>query len=364
MERIRGDPADNIERAIKAYEDVLEVLTRDAAVEWAMTQHSLAGAYANRIREDRADIIERAIKASKDALGVYTRTAMPRHNMRSLLRLAEVHLNRRDWLKARDALGSAQKTFRLLLGQGLNEDEARDLIERAGSLFTNASFAAIELSNPDNALELLEEGKAQLLALALRQQSLNLPLKQAARFERLKTEIHDLSRRVDSAKGTEGVDALRRLSALRGELSILIERAAKKNTSLGSALAMARALVPSGGAIIAPIVTKFGGKTLIVTSNNPTILVVDLPRLTSASLDHELEAGWMGKDRQADSRKWSETIENRRLIWRRIQSQANALATFTNSLPSRTSKRWLPPRGAAETMIVHFCSSPAFAAAS
>ena len=76
--RIRGERAENLERAIKYYEAALEVYTRNAFREnWAMTQNNLATAYNNRIRGERAENLERAIKYYEAALEVRTRNAFP-----------------------------------------------------------------------------------------------------------------------------------------------------------------------------------------------------------------------------------------------------------------------------------------------
>ncbi len=45
--------------------------------DWAMTQNNLANAYQQRIRGERADNLERAIAHSEQALTVYTREAFP-----------------------------------------------------------------------------------------------------------------------------------------------------------------------------------------------------------------------------------------------------------------------------------------------
>jgi CHAT domain-containing protein len=76
--RIRGDRAENLELAIAAYEQVLEVMTRAAMpVEWAQAQMNLATAYYSRIRGDRAENLELAIAAYEQVLEVRTRAAMP-----------------------------------------------------------------------------------------------------------------------------------------------------------------------------------------------------------------------------------------------------------------------------------------------
>jgi tetratricopeptide (TPR) repeat protein len=76
--RIRGDRAENLERAIHHFTLALEVYTRQADPErWAATQNNLANAYRNRIRGDRAENLERAIHHYTLALEVYTRQAFP-----------------------------------------------------------------------------------------------------------------------------------------------------------------------------------------------------------------------------------------------------------------------------------------------
>ena len=77
-DRIRGDKADNLEKAIAAYNEALEVYTRtDFPVDWARTQNNLGTAYSDRIRGDKADNLENAIAAYNEALEVYTRTNFP-----------------------------------------------------------------------------------------------------------------------------------------------------------------------------------------------------------------------------------------------------------------------------------------------
>ncbi|NMQ21166.1 tetratricopeptide repeat protein, partial [Candidatus Competibacter phosphatis] len=50
-QRIRGERAENLEQALAAFQLVLQVDTREAfPVDWAMTQHNLANAYRDRIR--------------------------------------------------------------------------------------------------------------------------------------------------------------------------------------------------------------------------------------------------------------------------------------------------------------------------
>ncbi|XAL99566.1 tetratricopeptide repeat protein [Phycisphaeraceae bacterium D3-23] len=73
-----GDRAENLGRAIQAFEQALEVYTRDAhPVAWAATQNNLGIAWANMPTGDGAENLGRAIQAYEQALEVRTRAAHP-----------------------------------------------------------------------------------------------------------------------------------------------------------------------------------------------------------------------------------------------------------------------------------------------
>ena len=79
-DRIKGDKADNIELAIAAYTKALQVRTPQAFPQnWATTQNNLGAAYSDRIKGDKADNLELAIAAYTQALQVYTPQAFPQH---------------------------------------------------------------------------------------------------------------------------------------------------------------------------------------------------------------------------------------------------------------------------------------------
>ncbi len=60
-DRIRGDRADNIEKAIEHYRQAIRsTRKKDFPENGPATQNNLANAYNNRIRGDRADNIEKA----------------------------------------------------------------------------------------------------------------------------------------------------------------------------------------------------------------------------------------------------------------------------------------------------------------
>jgi CHAT domain-containing protein/tetratricopeptide (TPR) repeat protein len=285
--RIRGDRADNVEQAIHDFEAALTVRKRDTVPEaWAATMLNLGTAYASRIVAAKPDNLRRATEAYEAALTVFTRDALPRSHLGTSRMLVQAFLQMGNWAAARDAFVSARDAFLILFGQGLDETEARDLIEEAGPLFGEASYAVAQLGDTAAALSILNEGKARLMAVALRQQRLELTPDKQARYKELKSEIRELSRTAETGEGVTGAQALQQLVVLRRELGQLLQEGLAKETPEGT-MAIARMVTPEGGVLVAPIVTKVGGKILIVTTTNDVgvITTLDLPELSTERLN-------------------------------------------------------------------------------
>ena len=76
--RIRGERADNLERAIAHYEAALTVYTREAfPIEWARTQNNLGAAFVDRTAASRRTTSSGRLRAYEAALTVRTREAFP-----------------------------------------------------------------------------------------------------------------------------------------------------------------------------------------------------------------------------------------------------------------------------------------------
>jgi tetratricopeptide (TPR) repeat protein len=86
--RNRGEKADNLERAIAAYEAALEVFSREEhPMHWAGTQSSLGDACSKRVVGERMESLDRAVAAYRRALEVYSKEAFPEQHAKVLARL-------------------------------------------------------------------------------------------------------------------------------------------------------------------------------------------------------------------------------------------------------------------------------------
>ncbi len=304
LDRTRGQPVDNQNKAIALLEATLTVLTRERTPQqWATAQRTAGNAYANRIKGTRKLNNKKATAHYEFALQVFTRAAFPQEHMRTSRNLGRVRLEAGEFAEAGAAYADAREAFLLLFGQGLEEDEARTVIADAGPLFSEAAYAALQRGESEAALTLASEGRARLLAVALKLQSLDLPAGQRQRLDSLRIAIRDARQNVDAAVGTGRAATLERLAELRQELLGLVNSASPGEVREASEVAEAQSLVAAGGAVVMPIVTGLGGKIMVITNTTTGsgMTVIDLPQLTTQRLSDLLagssknrkSAGWL-----------------------------------------------------------------------
>ncbi|MGO9984618.1 MAG: CHAT domain-containing protein [Rhodomicrobium sp.] len=301
--RIAGDSARNKERSLEAYKAALEVYTKENFPrDWARTVYNIGIAYQNRIRGSASENRKKAIAAFSEALSIFTRDKFPREYLQSKHLLGTAYLSERNWNAAKEAFTDARFAFLDLLGLGLEIDDASDLIDTTGSMFNEWAFAAIESGQEDKALDLISEGRARMMALALKQQQLDLNADKLDRVNALRSEINEWSRRIEEP-GEEGAQAIQFLGTVQKELGQLLAEGVQNSPGTNS-LALASRSLPSGGALVVPILTDAGGKILIVAraGERAKVSVINLPGLTPiklrtivwGQLDAKQVGGWFG----------------------------------------------------------------------
>jgi len=93
--RVRGDRAENLEKAIACHENSLQVWTYENFPEsWALTQNNLANTYAQRIKGERANNIEKAIQHCRNALRIRTYESLPEYWADTQINLGNAYLYR------------------------------------------------------------------------------------------------------------------------------------------------------------------------------------------------------------------------------------------------------------------------------
>src|SRR5262249_34933655 len=157
------------------------------------------------------------------------------------------------------------EVFFILFGEGVDETEARDVIAHAGSLFADLAYANAANGDVKAALATLSEGRALLLAAALRQQSAALIPAEEIASRSLRVEIGGWAKLAE-AKGMASAEALQHLSAARGKLAALLKEASRRGQAEAGIDAIGRQGLLADSALVAAIVTQRGSKILIVTA--------------------------------------------------------------------------------------------------
>jgi CHAT domain-containing protein/tetratricopeptide (TPR) repeat protein len=302
LDRLNGERTENIEMAVSAFLSALSVRTREALPdEWAQTQANLGRGYANKWAAGSSSSIGPAIAAYQAALSVRTLEAMPRRHLRSARMLGELQAEAGDWASATVTLSSARSAFLMLIGQGLEDAEVQDLVTEAGTLFNLLGYLQLRTGEGMRALGTLAEGRARLMNVALKQLTLPIASHRRERFESLRADVRRASEDMHGLSAQDGARTLQRLGALRRELAELMEEIAPAMGD-ADALALVRPVVDVGGILVAPVVTKVGGKLLIVGGEGPEakVTALDLPQLTTQRLDELMQ----GPQRQDQLGGW------------------------------------------------------------
>lgn len=287
LDRTRGDPAENREKAIAAFEAALTVFTSQTyPQEWAQAHHNLGIAYAGRTLGARADNRSKAIEAFEAALGVFKRDVDPRQHLRTSRLLARTLCEGGEWHKAAPYFAGAREAFLLLFGEGIEEADTQALIREAGPMFAEAAYAAIKRGETGIALEIASEGRARLLAAALKLQTLDVSPSERKRVDDLRGSIRGAQLTAEKTQGVARATAVEQLVKLRQELLDIVKRADRPGGGPGSAIADARNALAGTGALVVPVVTTLGASILVVSASpdQDGIRAVSLPDDTSEKL--------------------------------------------------------------------------------
>jgi CHAT domain-containing protein len=160
------------------------------------------------------------------------------------------------------------------------------------------------MGDVDGAFRLLNEGKARLLSVALRDHMASLSNQARVRHQELTSEIQEWNRLAETTDGPLRLAAIEHAISLRDELhkfakeTSLASEAGEQNTA-----SLLREFSLKGRAIVAPIITEVGGKLIIVSDvgGHASLRLLDIPSLTTARLNRylygartDVTAGWVG----------------------------------------------------------------------
>jgi tetratricopeptide (TPR) repeat protein len=378
--RLTGDRAENIEQAIDAYQNGLQFYARTSdSLKWASAQNNLGIALRKRMRGERAANLAASAAAHTAAMSVFTPTSFPWMHLRSAQLAGDVAAARGDWSTARQYYRSAIEASHLLFAAGLNRPEAETVVREGGELFAGAAYAAIKLNSPLEALDIIEDGRARLLKVAVGLDALALQPEQRARLDAVRANIRELEGRLEFQLGDERLQIIRQLEGLRVDMQRIIKDAstANKAASRTAALALAGELLRKYRAIVIPVVTENGATLLTIVrgSSAPTVVPIAIQGLDLGSLNRFLHGaepsgrlhGWLGayainhlppSERQSQWHEWLQTIHDLPSHLAQLFAGALTDGLRANGVGDDSAMLWLP-QGALGLLPMALASDPA-----
>ncbi|MFM6076205.1 MAG: DUF3110 domain-containing protein, partial [Dolichospermum sp.] len=140
--------------------------------EWATTQNNLATAYLNRIRGDKAENLETAIKSYQNALKIWTKENDPLECLLTARNLAKLHYEEKQWQPATEAYHIAIEAVENARLEALNPQSRQEVLSNAIGVFHRIVQTHLNLNQPKKALEYIERSKGRNLVELITQKNL------------------------------------------------------------------------------------------------------------------------------------------------------------------------------------------------
>jgi len=310
--RSEGDQAENIDKAIHYSQQALEVYTMRAYPEdWARTQANLANTYEKRILGDQAKNIEQAIHHYQQALKVRTHQAFPGGCRDTASDLGDLAFKLKRWELARDSYAQALTAQEVLMQASFTQVGKQVEILEMQDIPAKMAYLHLQFGEVEKAVEVLENGRAQLLRESQERQRRDLEQLPALGFEKLYKDYllaiqkYDHLQELGKNKDTRPADWLSQidnvLEAVQTAAAAIREKAGKKYPQyryFQQAMPFAEIQkLAVEKPLVYLVTTSVGGFALVVTRHG--VLHLKLPLLNEKSLQEyvwgisdEEKAGW------------------------------------------------------------------------
>ncbi|WP_161977798.1 CHAT domain-containing protein [Dictyobacter kobayashii] len=167
-DRIAGERAENLERAIACQHEALRVQTFDVfPLDYADTSNDLGSIYRQRIMGGQDENLAQAITCYREALRIYTLEAFPRKSHEVRLNIAETEAQRGNWEAAQQAYMIALEAEDLLVALGTGTLGRDAILKEGREAATRLAYALHRLGRVSEAAVTIERGRARGLAEAL-----------------------------------------------------------------------------------------------------------------------------------------------------------------------------------------------------
>lgn len=363
-DRVLGDPADNMQRAIELLEAVLPVYTRATYPErWARTHLNL-GVVLTR-QADLGDEAAFSLAAThfKDAISVLNAESYP-HEYQLLVRnLGNTYFAQENWAEATNWYEAYVAISRTLFDTAYSEGGRLAAATAVSEIYSTYAYAHIQLGQYEAALEVLEAGKAQLLADAFHQTDYlltRLPDGQRQAIVSARQQVQAWETAVYTAEDVR-VEHRQALANARHTLKSALYAARATHPELFPqplTSAAIRQLPRPGSAILIPLLIDHGSYLFFIphglaelTAEQIIPLDVDRSTLGDWLVGDEEQPGWLlaYETKERDTAVWLDTVEGVTMeIWHTLFS------SITHLLPAYQIERLiLIPQSGLQLLPLH-----------
>jgi CHAT domain-containing protein/tetratricopeptide (TPR) repeat protein len=293
MARISGGRQD-IDTAIRHLESALEVYSRNTdSIRWAGLHLDLGRLHAMLLSHGVQDAAERAEAHFRLSLEETPIESFPALHAQAQTMLASLLVDLHRWDDAHRTLSTGIRAGIASFESAYTEVGRHVAVEVISSLFAVDAYALVRLGRYDEALLRLDEGKSRILAqsLALTDASLvHLDSHERSELQEMRRTVQQLEARMRSIELPQSGATDRRLAAelkeSRARLASLLTRLrARIPGFVSTSLTMPEllALIPPGGALVAPLITQQGTAVFVLPDGCKQVTERNVLRIDSCN---------------------------------------------------------------------------------
>ncbi|TAF70578.1 MAG: CHAT domain-containing protein [Oscillatoriales cyanobacterium] len=162
--KITGNKAENLDEAIRCYQQALEVYTRaDFPQDWAMTQNNLGLAYYYKITGNPAKNLNEAIRCYRLALEFRTPTTLPLDCLQSGRNLGNLAFKEGLWKIAIEGYAAAILAVEKIRSWSTTDASRQQIIAESIDVYENIIQAYINSGNLNKAIEYVDRSSSKRL---------------------------------------------------------------------------------------------------------------------------------------------------------------------------------------------------------
>jgi CHAT domain-containing protein len=314
-------------------------------VEWSAIMTNLGTVYRERIRGDRAENFEQAIHHYQQALKIQTFDMLPENHLMTQHNLGNLYFEERQWVQAHQAYDNAIAVSRALLQEAYSESGRQAKVEQIAVLYAQAAYCLVQMGDYDAALVQLDAGKTRLLAEVLslsEADTSQLSKVQSQALIGTRQRIRELEAEYRTPLDTSGrrpdqviTGELRDTRAMLNNLIDSIRTEQPDFMPEGLDLPSILALIPSDGALVAPVFTSQGSVMFVVPYGVDSLTEEHIIWLNEFVIDDliallrgtEDNPGWLRAyfARSADMHIWLDQIDVfTRQLWEQVLTPVHA----------------------------------------